>query len=84
MDGPGDHTTQRANDADASQGSRVRGVTANESWRQWCEALRLLNCSDAEVASLFGKRSAADQAELNRRMDVIRRTRAIPVGEFLQ
>jgi hypothetical protein len=59
------------------------GPTTTKSWLLWCLALRLLNAPKSQVDSLFAKRTPDEQYELQRRMDTIKRTRAIPVGEFL-
>lgn len=57
-------------------------ITATESWRLWCLALTALRYTPAELARLFEKQPQHER-ELLTRMDTIRRTRAIPVEEFL-
>lgn len=52
------------------------------SWKLWCLAFAMLRMTEAERAEVFNKQ-ARHAPELRARMQTIRTTRAIPVGEFL-
>lgn len=55
----------------------------SESWKLWCLALTLASAPKEELDSHLAKQKPQQQIELQHRIGVIRRTKAIPVGEFL-
>lgn len=58
--------------------------TVTHSWKLWCLALHMATCDDASVRETLSRRSEEDRHAVWKRMEYIRKHKAIPVREFLE